>query len=181
MLSSPFQQPLSGTRVKLQALRPTDFDALYAVASDPLIWLQHPNPNRYQLPVFQTFFQGALESGGAYLAIDQITGDVAGSTRFYDYDPSQKKVFIGYTFIGRKYWGNGFNPEMKTLMLNHAFQWVDQVFFHVGENNRRSQIAMERLGAEYIRKVEVAYHGEPVRINIEYNIKKEGWNPPLRF
>lgn len=176
-----FQQPISNEVIALQPLKHEDFETLFEVASDPLIWQQHPNPNRYQRPVFETFFEGALASEGAYLIIDKTSGEVAGSSRFYDYNEDLKCVFIGYTFIGRKFWGKGFNPTMKQLMLNHAFRLVNKVYFHVGENNRRSQIAMERLGAEYLRKVEVAYHGEPSRINIEYLIKKEGWNPPLRF
>ncbi|MBK7220635.1 MAG: GNAT family N-acetyltransferase [Saprospiraceae bacterium] len=169
-----FQLPLSNELVELRALQVGDFEALYEVASDPLIWEQHPNPNRYQRPVFENFFEGALASQGAYLVLDKTTGAVAGSTRFYDFDEQLSRVFSGYTFIGRNFWGKGLNPSMKNLMLQHAFELVPEVYFHVGENNRRSQIAMERLGAIALRKVEVAYHGEPSRINIEYLIKKEG-------
>lgn len=169
-----FQQPISNELVDLQPLKFEDFDALFAVASDPLIWEQHPNPNRYQRPVFETFFEGAMASEGAYLALDKSSGEVVGSSRFYDYNEDLKAVLIGYTFIARKFWGKGFNPAMKQLMLDHAFLLVNEVYFHVGENNRRSQIAMERLGAKCVRKVEVAYHGEPSRINIEYLIKKRG-------
>lgn len=176
-----FQTPLSNELVILRPLMITDFEDLYKVASDPLIWEQHPNPNRYQKPVFQTFFEGALESGGAYVILDAVSGEVAGSTRFYDYNAAEATVLIGYTFLGRNYWGKGTNPTAKNLMLNHAFQMVSEVLFHVGENNKRSRIAMERLGAQFIRKLEVAYHGEAPRINVEYSIKKEGWKPSLPF
>ena len=72
-----FQLPLSNELVELQALQSGDFEVLYEVASDPLIWEQHPNPNRYQRPVFEKFFEGALASQGAYLVLDKTTGAVA--------------------------------------------------------------------------------------------------------
>ena len=68
---------LLNTKVRLTLLRPDDREALYQVASDPLIWEQHPNPDRYQRPVFDTYFNGALESGGAFLITDAATGSRA--------------------------------------------------------------------------------------------------------
>ncbi|MBK8702008.1 MAG: GNAT family N-acetyltransferase [Saprospiraceae bacterium] len=176
MPNSFFHQDLANDLVSLHPLKPEDFEALYAVASDPLIWEQHPNPNRYQRPVFQNFFEGALASGGAYLAKRNDTGSVIGSSRFYDYSAEEKSVFIGYTFIAREAWGKGFNPSMKNLMIAHAFEIVEVVYFHIGIHNIRSQIAIGKLGAEKLKTVEIAYHGEPTRINFEYGIKKEGWS-----
>ena len=55
---------------------------LYAVASDPLIWEQHPIQDRYKKEeVFREFFREALESGGAFVAIDSKDGQVIGSSR----------------------------------------------------------------------------------------------------
>ncbi|ESU23491.1 acetyltransferase, ribosomal protein N-acetylase [Flavobacterium enshiense DK69] len=161
--------------MKLIPLQLNDFEALYQVASDPLIWEQHPNKDRYKREVFQNFFEGALVSKGAFIIIDKKTNAVIGSTRFYNLDPETRSVLIGYTFYGRNYWGSTFNPMVKKLMLDYAFQFVDMVYFHIGAHNIRSQKAIERLGAVKVREIEVAYHGEPEKLNFEYRIQKEQW------
>lgn len=166
------QPILENQNVKLLPLQNDDFEKLYVVASDPLIWEQHPNKNRFQREVFTTFFEGAMLSGGAFLIIDKKTGEVAGSSRFYDYNELENSIFIGYTFYGRKFWGGQFNPQIKKLMLDYIFQYVDLVKFHVGAENWRSRKAMEKLGAQCVGEISVAYHGEPNRQNVEFHITK---------
>lgn len=170
------QPTLENEFLRLQPLQQNDFERLYAVASDPLIWEQHPNKDRYKREAFQTYFEGAMESKGALLVIDTITGEVAGSSRFYDCNEAEKSLLIGYTFIARKYWGKTYNPAMKALMIDHAFQYVDNILFHIGANNTRSQIAIGRVGAVKQKEIAVAYHGEPEKLNFEYLLTKENWN-----
>lgn len=165
-------QTVENESIKLIPLIETDFEALFAVASDPLIWEQHPNKNRYEKDVFQNFFEGALESKGAFLIVDKTTNEVAGSTRFYNYEPENSSVFIGYTFYGRKFWGTGFNTQVKKMMLDYAFKFVDKVHFHIGAENYRSQKAIEKLGAIKIDEQEIAYYNEPSRHNFVYQIVK---------
>ncbi len=169
------QPLLENEDLLLQPLKPEHFDALYKVASDPAVWVQHPNKDRWQKDVFQNFFEGALQSGGAYIIFDKATGEVAGSTRFYDYSREKDSIFIGYTFYGTRYWGKGLNPAVKTLMLNYVFTLVSKVYFQIGASNVRSQVAITRLGARKIGEEEVAYYGEPVRLNFLYLIEKEDW------
>lgn len=157
--------------VKLIPLKETDFEALYAVASDPLIWEQHPNPDRYKKDVFQNYFKGAIESNGAFLIKNKLE-QVIGCTRFYDYFPDKGEIKIGYTFFSRNCWGKPFNKSTKMLMLQYAFQFVGSVIFHVGANNIRSQKAMEKLGAIKIAEELVAYYGEASRNNFVYQIEK---------
>jgi N-acetyltransferase len=140
------QPTLTGRLVRLRPLRPDDYDALYAVAGDPLIWEQHPNSDRYQPAVFQDFFRGALECGGAFLVTDAATGEVIGSTRFNGYDEAKREIEIGWTFLARSRWGGAYNGEMKQLLLEHAFQFVDRVIFVIGERNVRSRRALEKIG-----------------------------------
>jgi RimJ/RimL family protein N-acetyltransferase len=140
------QPMLKGKLVELRPLRPNDFDQLYAVASDPLIWEQHPNRDRYQEEVFRTFFREALESGGALIALDAGDGRVIGSSRYYGYDEKNSEIEIGWTFLARSHWGSRFNGEMKQLMLRHAFRFVERVIFKVGPQNVRSQKAVEKIG-----------------------------------
>lgn len=141
------QPTLMGKLVELRPLRQDDFDALYAVASDPLIWEQHPASDRYQEPVFRDFFTGALASGGAFLVLDAKTGQVIGSSRFHALDEEKGDVEIGWTFLARSCWGGAYNAEMKRLMLEHAFRFVRSVYFRVGRYNVRSQRALEKIGA----------------------------------
>ena len=166
---------LSNELISLKPLQPEDFERLYLAASDPLIWEQHPNKNRYQRDVFNTYFEGAIESKGAFIILESETGQVIGSSRFYDYDPIKKTVLIGYTFLVKAFWGTTYNRALKTLMLNHAFTFADKVIFHIGGNNIRSQKAIERLGAIKVAEEEIAYHGEPTNLNFVYEIKKESW------
>lgn len=167
------QPILENELLKIQPLKESDFEILYAVACDPLIWEQHPNKDRYKREVFEVFFKGAIESGGAFLVIDKQTGEAIGSSRFYDYNSENKSVLIGYTFFARSHWGSKYNPALKNLMLQYAFQFVDSVLFHIGANNIRSQKAIERLGASKIDELEVKYYGEESKLNFVFEIRKK--------
>jgi RimJ/RimL family protein N-acetyltransferase len=164
---------LQAHSIFLRLLHAADFESLYAVASDPLIWVQHPNPDRWKRAVFSTYFEGALLSGRAYLIIHGQTGEVMGCTRYYDLDDSQRSIKIGYTFFGRKWWGGGHNPWVKALMLDHAFHYVDQVLFEVGEHNKRSITAMQRIGGVQISSRPIAYYGEAPKTNLIFLINKD--------
>jgi RimJ/RimL family protein N-acetyltransferase len=163
---------LSNHLVRLEPLQPVHFEELYLVASDPLIWEQHPNPNRYQKEVFESFFEGALASGGAFIVRDFDTGKALGSTRFYDLKPLDNEIKIGYTFFSRDCWGKGINRQVKTLLLNYAFIYIEKVIFHIGAQNIRSQIAIEKLGAKKVSEEMVAYYNEPDRLNFVYEIMR---------
>ncbi|WP_051190518.1 GNAT family N-acetyltransferase [Kaistella palustris] len=169
------QPVLENDLLKLQPLTANDFEKLYAVASDPEVWAMHPNKERYKREVFQNFFNGAFQSGGAFLILDKKSDEVLGSTRFYDYNEKEKTILIGYTFYGTKSWGKNINSSVKKMMLDYIFQFVDRVIFHVGKNNIRSVKAMNKLGAENKGEEEVAYFGEDSKTNIIFEIKKEDW------
>lgn len=175
-----FQPTLQKGGFRFRALKESDFEKLYEAASDPLVWEQHPNKNRYQRKEFENFFQGALKSVGAGIIEEISTGEVAGSSRFYDYDKEKDEVFIGYTFYARKYWGKGVNAAIKDLMIRHAFLYVSRIKFHVGSENYRSIKAMEKLGAKEIGRLMVAYFGESPKENIEFLIEKKDYLPDFK-
>ena len=145
-MSFDLQPLLKGKLVILRPLRPEDFDDLYSVASDPLIWEQHPARDRYRQDVFKMFFSESLESGGALIATESMHGRVIGSSRFYGYNQEQSEIEIGWTFLARQYWGGSYNGDMKHIMLQHAFRFVDTVIFLIGPMNLRSQKAIEKIG-----------------------------------
>ena len=169
-MSFDLQPHLKGELIELRPLTPDDWGDLFAVASDPLIWEQHPENDRYKENVFKVFFREALESGGAFVVIDTKNQQIIGSTRFYGYDLARSEIEIGWTFLARKYWGGRYNREMKRLLLDHAFKFVESVVFFVGEKNFRSQKAMEKLGAIRIGLVTRAYGNHPPHLNVKYLI-----------
>lgn len=166
------QPILSNEYVTIHPLKKEDFENLFAVASDKLLWEQHPNNDRYERAVFEDFFEKAINSKGAFIIIDKKISNAIGSSRFYDWDENKKTIVIGFTFIARSYWGSHYNQSIKKLMLDHAFQFVDAVHFHVAKNNFRSQKAMEKLGSKVIGYTtsDKGIEGNPV-----YEIKKEDW------
>lgn len=141
------QPVLEGERLVLRPLEESDWDGLFAVASDPQIWALHPMHDRWQEPVFRAFFADALAKGGALAVVEKVSGKMVGSSRYQNYDPDDGgSVEIGWTFLSRHLWGAGFNAEMKRLMLDHALRFVERAESHVGEHNVISRKAMEKIG-----------------------------------
>ena len=169
------QPMLSNGVVALRSLRPHDWAALYAVASDPQIWAVHPAHDRWQEPVFRRFFDEALASGGALVAVDPATGAIIGSSR-YDRDRAEPgEIEIGWTFLARSHWGGAANAAMKALMVGHALQFFERVIFLIGETNIRSRRAMEKIGGMLTdRSYSTDLAGGPVR-HVIYTIDRAGF------
>src|SRR5437763_64260 len=162
------QPTLQGKLIEVRPLKPEDFDALFEAAGDPLIWEQHPEPDRYQREIFQRYFDSAIESKGAFAVIHRKSGRIIGSSRYHDLKPVAREVEIGFTFLERACWGGSYNRELKSLMLDHAFRFVDRVVFVVGENNLRSQKALEKIGAKFLRKTQRPARDGTMRPNLVF-------------
>ena len=162
------QPSLKGELIELRPLRPQDFDALFSAASDPQIWEQHPESDRYQREVFQRFFDGALESKGAFAIIEHKSERIIGSSRYCNLDLANREVEVGWTFLEREFWGGTYNRELKQLMLDHAFRFVDRVVFVVGEQNFRSQKALAKIGASFLRKVQLPVSDGTPKTNLVF-------------
>lgn len=171
------QPVLEGERLLLRPLQADDWDALYAVASDPLIWELHPAHDRWMEEVFRAYFADALAQGGALAVIDKSSGRIVGSSRMQAYDPAHGgSVEIGWTFLARSHWGGAFNAEMKRLMLAHALQFVERVLFRVGAKNVRSRGAMEKIGGCLADRTEVvAIAGRPPELHVIYEITRQSF------
>ncbi len=162
---------LESDLIKLLPIRPEDFDTLFEVASDPLIWEQHPKKNRYKKEVFIPFFNHAITHRSAFLIADKATNKIIGSTGFYNYQPQDACITVGYTFLARAYWGGKYNYASKKLLLDYAFQYVDKVYFHIGSDNKRSQLAITKIGAKKVRE----FITEDKGMEFEYLIEKINW------
>jgi len=150
----------------------SDFEGLYTVAKDPLVWQQHPEPLRYQKENFRKYFDSGLASRGGLIVESSQTGDMIGSSRYYDFSGVKREVCIGYTFLAREYWGGSWNRELKHLMLSHAFQFVETVLFHVDSENFRSQKALEKIGARWINQIERPNSQGELRKAFTYGLQK---------
>lgn len=174
------QPTLTGDLIELRSLRPDDFDALFFAASDPLIWEQHPESDRYQREVFQKYFDGALESKGAFAIIERKSGRIIGSSRYCNLDLTKREVEVGWTFLERRFWGGTYNRELKRLMLDHAFRFVDRVVFVVGDRNFRSQKALEKIGARFLKKKELPVRDGTLAPNLVFAMTRQSYSRQSR-
>ncbi|MGB3457047.1 MAG: GNAT family N-acetyltransferase [Litorimonas sp.] len=167
-MSFDLQPVLEDDRVRLRPMRDEDFDDLFSVASDPLIWEQHPASDRYTPDVFREFFDGGMASGGAFVILDRQTGAMIGASRYNGFDPTARSVEIGWTFLARSHWGGPWNAAVKRLMLDHAFRFVDRVVLFAGEENHRSRRAIKKIGG-----VEAGVRtGKDGRRDIRYHVER---------
>jgi RimJ/RimL family protein N-acetyltransferase len=166
------QSTLANELVQIIPLNDSDFDELFLIASDELLWEQHPEKDRYKKDVFQDFFNTAMQSKSAFKVIDIKTNHCIGSSRFYEFNEAERSVAIGYTFIARTHWGTPYNRALKDLMINYAFQFVDSIIFHVGDTNFRSQKAVGKLGSLH---TETYLDEEKGRTHVTYTLTKENW------
>ena len=171
-MSFDLQPILPGNLIKLRPLMREDFDALFTAAGDPLIWEQHPESDRYTREVFQNYFDGAMESKGAFAIIDLKSGRIIGSSRYCNLNEAKSEVEIGWTFLERTFWGGTYNRELKSLMLDHAFRFVERVLFVVGENNIRSQKALEKIGAKFLKKTQLPASDGRLTANVVFVITR---------
>ncbi len=170
-MKADLQPTLTGEHLTLRPLRTNDWDALFAAASDPLIWEVHPYHDRWQEPRFRSYFDEGMDSGGALTAIDNATGAVIGNSRYANYIPDLNEIEIGWTFLVRSVWGGAYNREMKALMLSHAFRYFDSVRFNIGESNVRSRRAIEKIGAQLDGAYNVSFQDRIIP-HVIYRINK---------
>ena len=168
-----FRPTLVGPRLTVRPITPDDWDAMFAAASDPEIWTQHPAADRYREGVFRGFFDGALASGSGFAFVDNESGEIVGSSRYHGYDPLLREIEIGWTFLTRPYWGGSYNAEIKRLMLAHAFRFVDTVVFWVGASNWRSRRAMRKIGGVLREGEWSRSHGGSDEAYAVYEIRKD--------
>ncbi len=142
-----FQPQLTGDRLRLRPLVAEDWDAVFAAASDPLIWALHPALERHKEDRFRLYFEDRLASRTTLVIIDRIDDIIIGWSSFGGFDPIVSEAEIGWTFLARSHWGGDVNRALKRLMLTHAFGFVDSVFFRIAPTNLRSCRATEKLGA----------------------------------
>ncbi|MBC9794873.1 GNAT family N-acetyltransferase [Sinomicrobium weinanense] len=167
------QPTLNNDLIVLRPLRENDFEPLYEVAKDPLIWAQHPCPDRYRKEEYSKFFTDSLKSKGALIIIDKSNDKIIGSTRFKPVKNVENAVEIGWSFLSRNYWGGKYNRSIKMLMMDYAFEFVDDIIFYVGKNNIRSQKAVKKIGGYKITEPQLSYLIKDSTSDWTYRINKK--------
>jgi RimJ/RimL family protein N-acetyltransferase len=165
------QPTLENELIMLRPLQSNDKEALYEAANDPKIWEQHPNKRNLR-PVFEKFFEESIESKGALVILDKQINEIIGSSRYKTYEGFPNAVEIGWTFLSRSYWGGEYNRSVKSLMMNHAFQYMDHIIFHVDKHNIRSQRALEKIQGRKIEGSEIEKFPPTREENLTFVISK---------
>ncbi|HKZ15371.1 MAG TPA: GNAT family protein [Solirubrobacterales bacterium] len=164
------QPSLQGPKFELRPLLDSDRDAFIAVAEDPLIWEEHPEPDRATPAKVQQFFDDALASGGA-VVVTTADGEIVGSSRFEPPDEARDRILIDHTFLARPNWTLEDYLEVKGLLFDHAFATFGTVELRVGVDNTRTRHAVEDfLGAVYADTVST-----PLGDHAVYELTRSAW------
>ena len=169
------QPHLENELVRIRPLAEDDIESLYQVAKDPLIWEQHTSFDRYQRPVFESFFQDSIASQGALLIFDKALNEIIGSSRFKRIAGVDSAIEIGWSFLARNYWGGKYNRSFKTLMLEHAFATLEDVLFYIALENLRSQKAVKKLGGIRITAAAYPHLIQQHSDTLTYKINRQDW------
>lgn len=140
--------------VVLEPLSLDHVPALEAAAADGELWnlqvTSVPAPGQAGDYVARAL-QGQAEGHMLPFAIRESgSGEIVGSTRYYEIDAALPRLAIGYTWYAKRWQKSHLNTACKRLLLEHAFEALDcvAVAFHTDELNEDSQRAIERLGAQ---------------------------------
>ncbi|MEV0729092.1 bifunctional pyridoxamine 5'-phosphate oxidase family protein/GNAT family N-acetyltransferase [Polymorphospora sp. NPDC050346] len=153
---SPWLTPavLRGAHVVLEPLDHSHVDGLLAAGADPEVWRHLGNrqpTDRAGMAAIVTDALRAHERGDRVPWVQRCarTGEIAGTTSYYEVDEVNRSVAIGHTWLGRDHWRTGVNTEAKLLLLGRAFDVLGtrRVVWHTDLRNERSQAAIGRLGA----------------------------------
>ena len=144
-----FKVHLENDIVSLVQTEENHFEGLYTIGSNSIIWEQHQDKDRWKLNNYRKYIDGGLgNKEGCFTIIDKEINKIIGTTRYYSFNQEDLSINIGYTFISQDYWGTIMNYQIKKLMLNYIFQFLDKVFFDIWKRNYRSQRSVEKLGGK---------------------------------
>jgi RimJ/RimL family protein N-acetyltransferase len=144
---------LENSRVRLRPLETSDFEALKVIAFDPNIW-EFTLTRADDAVSLATYLAQAVHDRQAgrryaFAIVDRETGQLAGSTSYYNIFPADQRLSIGYTWVGKDFQRTGLNRAAKHLLLCHAFGDLqcERVELETDSRNLKSQQAMRRMGA----------------------------------
>lgn len=175
---------LENNRVRLRPLELADFAALKEVAFDPELWLYTLTAAHTPVELAAYLRQALLGREQCqrypFVIIDRLTGRIAGSTSYYNCNLDEKRLSIGYTWVGRDFQRSGLNRACKHLLLNHAFGNLgcERVELETDARNWKSREAMSRMGAteEGVLRSHRITQGGRRRDTVIFSILKPEWD-----
>lgn len=172
---------LEGDHVVLEPLRPDHAAGVLDAADDDAVFTHLSIHRPTDLATAQALVQTYLDRAGtvSWAQVESGSGRVIGLTTFYDVDAALRTVALGHTWLARRVWRTPVNTEAKLLLLTHAFDTLGcvRVVWHTDLRNRRSQTAIERLGAVregVLRKHRVRRDGS-WRDTVTYSMTDDEW------
>lgn len=150
----PEEVALSGHGVSLLPMTLAHENGLKAAAADGELWrirvTSVPEPNETL-----TYIETALAGKQAgqrlpFVVVDDVSGDILGSTSYHDILPAVRRLEIGYTWYAKRVQRTHVNTVCKLLLMTHAFETLHSnvIGWRTDNFNFASQRAIERLGAK---------------------------------
>jgi RimJ/RimL family protein N-acetyltransferase len=177
-----FDRPtLIGEHVRLEPLSLDHVEGLHEAGKDPDIWTWLGSHQPKDLDDTRAYVEQALDDPGRlpWAQIDPRTGDVAGTTSYYEVDPEHRGLYIGHTWIGTRWQRTELNTNAKVLLLRRAFDdlGAHRVGWHTDLRNERSQRAIERLGAtrEGVLRAHRVRPDGTLRDTVVYSVTAAEW------
>ena len=140
---------LESERILLRPLQREDLQALLELTQDPSLWTYFTH-DLSTLAGLETWAAGHFSGDRLqFVVIDKQSGKMLGSTGFGNYCPRDQRIEIGWTWLGKAFQGTGINGQMKSLMLQYAFEVLEmlRVEFKTDVLNLPARQALLRLGA----------------------------------
>ncbi len=169
-------------QVRLEPLGEEHLDELFSV-SDQSVWKYMPIRlvNRNDFASFIQRAQQMRDNGTAlaFAVIEKNSGEIAGSTGYWNFVDEHKRVEIGFTWYAPKWQRTHLNTSCKLLLLTHAFEELklNRVEFKTDSLNARSRTAIARIGAveEGIFRNHVIQPDGRLRHSVYFSIINEQW------
>lgn len=174
---------LDGQHTRLEPLTLAHQEALIAAAADGELWNSTVTivPTRETMACYIEVALAAQARGNElpFVIIRKSSGEVVGTTRFYEIEPNDRRLAIGYTWVSRSAQRTAVNTEAKLLLLTQAFEhWqFNRVEFITDVLNQQSRAAILRLGAkeEGILRNHMVMPGGRIRDSVCFSIIIGEW------
>ncbi|GAA4390591.1 GNAT family protein [Hymenobacter koreensis] len=176
---------LENSRVRLRPLEASDFEALKQIAFDAAVWRYTTTPLPKDNVALAAYLAQAIqdrEAGRryAFAIVDLETGRLAGSTSYGSFALDERRIEIGWTWLGREFQRSGVNRAAKHLLLKYAFGELgcERVELKTDARNQQSREAMRRMGAveEGTLRSHCFTQGGQRRDSVYFSILKPEWD-----
>jgi RimJ/RimL family protein N-acetyltransferase len=174
---------LEGRIVRLEPLSMSFHAQLCRVGLDEELWRWTTTSLRTPEDL-EAYVATALkwqEAGTAlpFVIVEKSTQQAVGSTRYANIDRENRKLEVGWTWVGRPWQRTPVNTETKYLLLQHAFESLEciRVEFKTDSLNDKSRAALIRIGAreEGVLRNHMITSGGRRRHSVYYSIIDSEW------